>query len=75
MLKPLLEFVIKKIVNTPEQVEIKEVLMDDKNILTVKVATDDISRVIGKDGRTFKALRTIVTSLGSGNDDLVIDSK
>ena len=75
MLKPLLESVIKKIVNDPELVEIKEVSEENKNILSVKVAPEDISRVIGKDGRTFKALRTIIYSLSSGNNDLVIDSK
>jgi len=59
-MKELLEYIIKAIVQKPEEVEVREVEGTKSVILEVKVAPEDRGRVIGKQGQTVKALQTIV---------------
>lgn len=56
----LVEFIIKQFTDEPEKVEI--VLEEDekKSLITVKVSSEDMGKVIGKQGRIAKAMRTIV---------------
>ncbi|MGD2015226.1 MAG: KH domain-containing protein, partial [Desulfobacterales bacterium] len=46
----------------PEQVNVSEVEGDQKNVLELKVAKEDIGKVIGKQGRTARAMRTILSA-------------
>ncbi len=58
-MKELVELIVKKLVNHPEDVEITET-EDGNNIeVFVKVATDDLGKVIGRNGRTATAIRTV----------------
>lgn len=63
-MKDLLEYIIKAIVQKPEEVEVREVEGTKSVILEVKVAPEDRGRVIGKQGQTVKALQTIVRVAG-----------
>lgn len=63
-MKELLEYIIKAIVQKPEEVEVREVEGTNSVILEVKVAPEDRGRVIGKQGQTVKALQTIVRFAG-----------
>ncbi|MCS7201259.1 MAG: KH domain-containing protein [Dictyoglomus sp.] len=63
-MKELLEYIIKAIVQHPEEVEVREVEGTKSVILEVKVAPEDRGRVIGKQGQTVKALQTIVRVAG-----------
>ncbi|ACI18902.1 MULTISPECIES: KH domain-containing protein [Dictyoglomus] len=63
-MKELLEYIIKAIVQKPEEVEVREVEGTKSVILEVKVAPEDRGRVIGKQGQTVKALQTIVRVAG-----------
>lgn len=63
-MKELLEYIIKAIVQKPEEVEVREVKGTKSVILEVKVAPEDRGRVIGKQGQTVKALQTIVRVAG-----------
>jgi len=59
--KELLEYMVKELVDSPDNVEIMEEEEDDKTVIfKLKVAEDDLGKVIGKKGRTANALRVIM---------------
>lgn len=60
MYKDLLEYIVKNLVTSPEQVEIIETQNDSRIILKVKVAKADMGRVIGKEGRIIRSIREII---------------
>ncbi len=60
-MKELLEYMVKELVDSPDDVEIEEVEEDEKTVIfNLKVAEDDLGKVIGKKGRTANALRIVV---------------
>jgi len=59
-LKDIIEFLLKSIANYPERVQINEVIEDNINILEISVDSSDIGRIIGKQGKVIKAIRTIL---------------
>lgn len=59
-MKPLLEYLVTAIVPHPEAVEIEETEQGDFLNLNLKVHPDDVKIVIGKEGRTIKALRELL---------------
>lgn len=61
-LKELIEYVAKALVDFPEQVEVKEVIGEQTTVLELKVAKEDLGKVIGKQGRTAKAVRTLLNA-------------
>ncbi|HOV27562.1 MAG TPA: KH domain-containing protein [Pseudobacteroides sp.] len=61
-MKELLEFIAKSLVDEPEMVSVNEVEGEQSVILELKVAKDDMGKVIGKQGRIAKAIRTVVKS-------------
>ncbi|MCK5566790.1 MAG: KH domain-containing protein [Actinomycetia bacterium] len=59
--KELLEYMVKELVDSPDDVEIEEVEEDEKTVIfNLKVAEDDLGKVIGKKGRTANALRIVM---------------
>ena len=59
-MKELLEFLAREIVDDPDAVQVTE-SSDDRGVsLTLKVAPDDMGKVIGRSGRTARAMRTVV---------------
>jgi predicted RNA-binding protein YlqC (UPF0109 family) len=63
--KELVETVARALVDEPDQVEVEQIEQGDTTILELRVAPDDIGKVIGKDGRTAQSLRTLVTAASS----------
>jgi uncharacterized protein len=61
-LKELVEFMAKALVDYPEQVNVKEVVGEQTTVVELKVAKDDLGKVIGKQGRTARSMRTILTA-------------
>jgi len=61
-MKELLEFIAKSLVDEPDMVSVNEVEGEQSVILELKVAKDDMGKVIGKQGRIAKAIRTVVKS-------------
>ena len=59
-LKELLEYLAKSLVDHPEEVRVEETETETTVVLELNVAKDDIGKVIGKQGRIARALRTIV---------------
>jgi predicted RNA-binding protein YlqC (UPF0109 family) len=75
MLKQLVTYFVSKLVDNPTVVVISEITSDDKNIIEIRVAPQDLSRVIGKEGRTFKALRSLVNAVDpQTHKDIVVDA-
>lgn len=59
-IKQLVEIMAKALVDKPEQVEVTEVEGEQTTVVELKVAKEDLGKVIGKEGRTARALRTIM---------------
>lgn len=56
----LVELIVKSLVDSPSEVVITEEVRDDKIILKLKVSENDTGRIIGKQGRVAKAIRTVI---------------
>jgi predicted RNA-binding protein YlqC (UPF0109 family) len=56
----LVSFIAKSLVDSPDQVEVKEVIGEQTTVLELRVAQDDLGKIIGKQGKTAKAIRTIL---------------
>lgn len=61
-LKSLIEFVAKSLVDMPDQVEVNEIEGEQTTVIELKVDKSDLGKVIGKQGRTARALRTILNA-------------
>ena len=61
-MKDLIGYIAQALVDHPEQVNVTEVEGDQITILELKVAKEDIGKVIGKQGRTARAMRTILNA-------------
>ncbi len=59
-MKDLIKRIVQSLVDNPEQVEVSEVESDRTLILEIRMAKSDIGKVIGKQGRTAQAIRTIL---------------
>lgn len=64
-MKEILESIILNIVDNRESVSITEKIDGENVVYEVKVANGDMGRIIGRQGRTAKAIRTIMKSLGA----------
>ncbi len=64
-LKSLVEYMGKSIVDVPEEVRVSEVSGDQSTVFELKVDKSDLGKVIGKQGRTARALRTILNAASS----------
>jgi predicted RNA-binding protein YlqC (UPF0109 family) len=71
-MKELVEYLAKQLVSHPEAVEVKETQGDTASVLELKVAKDDLGRIIGKPGRTAKSIRTILTAAASRTNRKVV---
>ncbi|TET24040.1 MAG: KH domain-containing protein [Candidatus Stahlbacteria bacterium] len=61
-MKELLEYVVKALVDNPDDVQIQEIAGERTIIYELKVGEGDLGKVIGKEGRMAKAIRTILTA-------------
>ena len=61
-MKNLIDYIAQALVDHPEQVNVSEVEGKQTTVLELKVAKEDIGKVIGKQGRTAKAMRTILSA-------------
>lgn len=71
-MKELVEAIAKALVDNPDAVEVKEVEGERSTILELKVAPDDMGKVIGKQGRIAKAIRTVVKAAATKDDKRVV---
>ncbi|MCF8243186.1 MAG: KH domain-containing protein [Melioribacteraceae bacterium] len=65
-MKEFIEFIAKHLVDNPDSVAIESTQPDEKTIeLTLKVSADDVGKVIGKQGKTAQAMRTLLTAIAA----------
>jgi hypothetical protein len=62
--KQLVELVCKSLVDNPDQVQVTQIDGEQTTILELRVASTDLGKVIGKQGRTARAIRTILAAAG-----------
>lgn len=73
-MKEVLELIVKSLVSNPDSVQISENVTNNSIELKVKVAKDDMGKVIGKQGRLAKLIRTVIKSLaGKENKKVEIE--
>jgi len=61
-MKDLIKYIAQALVDHPEQVEVTEVEGEQIAVIELKVAKDDLGKIIGKQGRTARAIRTILSA-------------
>jgi predicted RNA-binding protein YlqC (UPF0109 family) len=67
-MKDLIEYIAKHLVENPDAVEVNEIEGEKTLIIELGVAPEDIGRIIGKNGRTARALRTILNAVAMKKD-------
>ncbi|MSS64346.1 KH domain-containing protein [Velocimicrobium porci] len=71
-MKELVEVIAKSLVDHPEEVVVTETENDKTIVVELKVSADDMGKVIGKQGRVAKSIRTVVKAAASKDDKKVI---
>ncbi|NLA74564.1 MAG: KH domain-containing protein [Deltaproteobacteria bacterium] len=61
-MKNLIEYISKALVDKPEEVVVTEIEGEQTSVIELKVAKEDLGKVIGKQGRTARAMRTILSA-------------
>ena len=64
-LKELIEYIARALVDKPDEVQVAEIAGEQTIVLELRVAKDDLGKVIGKQGRTVKAMRAILSAASS----------
>jgi uncharacterized protein len=65
-MKEFIEFIAKHLVDSPEDVVVEEMITEDKKFtLSLKVKQGDVGKVIGKQGKTAQAMRTLLTAVAA----------
>jgi hypothetical protein len=62
--KPLIEFVAKSLVDTPDDVQVHVLDRDQATVFELEVAQADLGKIIGRQGRTARAIRTLLSAAG-----------
>ncbi|RJR41575.1 MAG: KH domain-containing protein [Deltaproteobacteria bacterium] len=61
-MKDLVKFIAQALVDQPDLVQVKEIEGEQTSVIELKVAKEDLGKVIGKQGRTARAIRTILSA-------------
>lgn len=71
-MKQLLEHIARALVDNPDQVEVRTIEEERAIILELRVAPEDMGKVIGKQGRIIKAIRIVINSAATRDDRRVV---
>ena len=71
-MKELVLYLAKCLVNNSDAVEVKEIQGETASVLELRVAKEDLGRIIGKQGRTAKSIRTILNAAASRTNHKVV---
>jgi uncharacterized protein len=66
-MKALVEFLIKSLADQPDQVVLAEHETDDSILLELRISPDDVGKIIGKNGNTINAIRTVLQAAASSH--------
>lgn len=64
-LKELIRAIAVELVDHPDQVEVREITTENNSVIELRVAKEDIGKVIGKEGRTAQSMRTILAAVST----------
>lgn len=64
-MKELIEYIAKALVDHPDKVKVGEITGENTSVIELIVAKEDLGKVIGKEGRTARAMRTILTAVST----------
>ncbi|MBN1827616.1 MAG: KH domain-containing protein [Deltaproteobacteria bacterium] len=64
-MKDLIKYIAQALVDSPDRVEVSEVVGEQTSVIELRVAKEDLGKVIGKQGKTAKAMRTILSAASS----------
>lgn len=68
----LVRFIARSLVDTPDAVDVREVDSPDATVIELRVAPEDMGKVIGKQGRIAKAIRSVVKAAAAKEDKRVV---
>ena len=71
-MKDLVQYLAKALVSNPDAVEIKESANDEAQVLELKVAKEDLGRIIGRQGRTAKSIRALLNAAAARDNRRVV---
>jgi predicted RNA-binding protein YlqC (UPF0109 family) len=71
-MRELVQYLARQLVNNPDAVDVTETQSDTALVLELKVAKEDLGRIIGKQGRTAKSIRTILNAAASRTNRKVV---
>lgn len=71
-MKELLQYLAKSLVSNPDAVEVTETQNNGASVLELKVAKEDLGRIIGKQGRTAKSIRALLNAAASRSNRKVV---
>ncbi len=71
-MKDLVVAIAKSLVDDPSKVEVSEEMEDDTTVIKLSVAKEDMGRIIGKEGRTAKAIRTLLNAVSTRNNSKAV---
>jgi predicted RNA-binding protein YlqC (UPF0109 family) len=63
-MKELIEMIAKALVDSPEHVNVREIVGEQTTVLELRVSQSDLGKIIGKQGRTARAIRTLLGASG-----------
>ena len=72
VMKELIEYIAQALVDNPSEVDVKEIKAQQTLVLELRVAKEDLGKVIGKKGRTAQAMRTILSCASAKEQKRVI---
>ena len=64
-MKDIIKYIAQSLVDNPDKVEVNEVIGGQTSVMELRVAKEDLGKVIGKQGRTAQAIRTILSATGA----------
>lgn len=67
-LKDLAEYLVKSLADHPEKVELEEHEEDDTVLIELKISPEDVGKIIGKNGNTINAIRTVLQTAASSHN-------
>jgi len=71
-MKELLVYIAQSLVDEPDEVDVREIDEDGTLLLELRVATPDLGKVIGKQGRTARSIRTLLAAAGMKQDKKIV---
>ncbi len=71
-MKELIEIIVKNIVDSPEEVQVGEIVGEKTIVIELRVSQPDLGKVIGKQGRTARAMRTLLSAAAAKSNQRAV---